>query len=78
MKQWIRRATAVAGFVFALTSMTTLTTHSVAGAQPWCPVGWYWDNYARACQPVRAPNVTACISASGRRGYVTGGVCIGN
>ena len=78
MKQWFRRRAAVAVFVFALASMMALTTSSVAGAQPWCPVGWYWDNYMRSCQPVRAPTVTACVSATGRRGYVSGGVCIGN
>ena len=80
MKHWLRRRAAVAVFVFALTSMMALTTGSVAEswAQPWCPVGWYWDNYMRSCQPVRAPTVTACVSATGRRGYVSGGVCIGN
>jgi hypothetical protein len=78
MKQWFRRRAAVAVFVFALTSMMALTTSSVAWAQPWCPVGWYWDNYMRSCQPVRAPTVTACVSATGRRGYVSAGVCIGN
>jgi type IV secretory pathway protease TraF len=82
MKQWLRRRAAVAVFVFALAAMSAmaLTTGSVAvsHAQPWCPVGWYWDNYMRSCQPVRAPSVTACVTASGRRGYVTGGVCVGN
>jgi hypothetical protein len=80
MKQWLRRRAAVAVFVFALTSLSAmgLMTGSVAWAQPWCPAGWYWDNYMRSCQPVRAPNVTACVSATGRRGYVSGGVCIGN
>jgi hypothetical protein len=78
MKQWFPRRAAVAVFVFALTSMMALTTSSVAWAQPWCPAGWYWDNYMRSCQPVRAPTVTACVSATGRRGYVSGGVCIGN
>jgi hypothetical protein len=82
MKQWLRRRAAVAVFVFALASMSAmaLTTGSVAvsWAQPWCPVGWYWDNYTRSCQPVRAPSVTACVTATGRRGYVTGGICIGN
>jgi hypothetical protein len=78
MKQWFRRRAAVAVFVFALTSMMALTTGPVAWAQPWCPVGWYWDNWTNSCQPARAPTVTACISAKGRRGYVSGGVCIGN
>jgi type IV secretory pathway protease TraF len=78
MKRWLRRRAAVAVFVFALTSMMALTTDSAAWAQPWCPVGWYWNNYTNSCQPVRAPTVTACISAKGRRGYVSGGVCIGN
>jgi hypothetical protein len=80
MKQWFRRRAAVAVVVFALASMMALTTDSVAVGQPppWCPVGWYWDNYMRSCQPVRAPTVTACISATGRRGYVSGGICIGN
>jgi hypothetical protein len=82
MKRWLRRRAAVAVFVFALASMSALalTTGSVAvsGAQPWCPVGWYWDNWTRSCQPMRGPTVTACVTATGRRGYVTGGVCIGN
>jgi hypothetical protein len=80
MKRWTRRRAAVAVFVFALASMMALTTGSMAEswAQPWCPVGWYWDNWTRSCQPVRAPTVTACVTATGRRGYVTGGVCIGN
>ena len=80
MKQWLRRRAAVAVFVFALTSMMALMTGSVAvsGAQPWCPVGWYWNNYTNSCQPVAAPQVTACVSVGGRRGYVRGGVCVGN
>jgi hypothetical protein len=80
MKQWLRRRAAVAVFVFALASLSAmgLMTGSVAWAQPWCPAGWYWDNYMRSCQPVRAPNVTACVSVGGRRGYVRGGVCVGN
>jgi type IV secretory pathway protease TraF len=80
MKRWLRRRAAAAVFVFALALMSAmaLMTASVAEAQPWCPVGWYWDNYTRSCQPVRAPTVTACVSATGRRGYVSGGVCIGN
>jgi type IV secretory pathway protease TraF len=80
MKQWLRRRAAVAVFVFALASMSAmaLMTGSVAWAQPWCPVGWYWDNYMRSCQPVRAPNVTACVTATGRRGYVTATGCVGN
>jgi hypothetical protein len=82
MKRWLRRRAAVAVFVFALASMSAmaLMTGSVAvsQAQPWCPVGWYWDNYMRSCQPARAPTVTACVGATGRRGYVSGGVCIGN
>lgn len=82
MKQWLRRRAAVAVFVFALASMSAmaLTTGSVgvSGAQPWCPVGWYWDNWTRSCQPVRAPTVSACFTATGRRGYLSGGVCIGN
>jgi hypothetical protein len=80
MRQWLHRRVVAAIFVFAMTSMMALTTSSVAGSQPppWCPVGWYWDNWTRSCQPVRAPNVTACVSATGRRGYVSGGVCIGN
>ena len=28
--------------------------------------------------PVAAPQVTACVSVGGRRGYVRGGVCVGN
>jgi len=51
---------------------------AVSGAQPWCPVGWYWNNYTNSCQPVAAPQVTACVSVGGRRGYVRGGVCVGN
>jgi hypothetical protein len=78
MKHWLRRRAAVLVFAVASISAMALTTDSVAGAQPWCPVGWYWDNYMRSCQPVRAPTVTACISATGRRGYVSGGICIGN
>ena len=78
MKQCFRRRAAVAVFVFALASMMALMTASVAEAQPWCPVGWYWDNYTNACQPVAAPQVTACVSVGGRRGYVRGGVCVGN
>jgi hypothetical protein len=78
MRQWFRRRAAVAVFVFALTSMMALTTSSVAWAQPWCPVGWYWNNYTNSCQPVAAPQVTACVSVGGRRGYVRGGVCVGN
>ena len=82
MKQWLRRRAAVVVFVFALASMSVmaLTTGSVAVSQPppWCPVGWYWDNWTRSCQPARAPTVTACFTATGRRGYVSGGVCIGN
>jgi type IV secretory pathway protease TraF len=77
MKQWLRRRAAVAVFVFALASMMALMTASVAEAQPWCPVGWYWNSYTNACQPV-APQVTACVSVGGRRGYVRGGVCVGN
>ena len=78
MKQWFGRRAAVAVFVFVLTSMMALTTSSVAGAQPWCPVGWYWNNYTNSCQPAAAPQVTACVSVGGRRGYVRGGVCVGN
>ena len=78
MEQWLRRRAAVAVFVFALTSMMALTTSSEAWAQPWCPVGWYWNNYTNSCQPVAAPQVTACVSVGGRRGYVRGGVCVGN
>ncbi len=78
MKRWLRRRAAVAVFVFALASMMALTTDSVAWAQPWCPVGWYWNNYTNSCQPVAAPQVTACVSVGGRRGYVRGGVCVGN
>ena len=78
MKRWLRRRAAVAVFVFALASMMAVMTASVAEAQPWCPVGWYWDNYTNACQPVAAPQVTACVSVGGRRGYVRGGVCVGN
>ena len=82
MKQWLRRRAAVAVFVFALASMSAmaLTTGSVAvsQAQVWCPVGWYYNNYTRSCQPVPGPTVTACVSATGRRGYVSGGVCIRN
>ena len=78
MKRWLRRRAAVAVFVFALASVMALTTDSVAWAQPWCPVGWYWNNYTNSCQPVAAPQVTACVSVGGRRGYVRGGVCVGN
>jgi type IV secretory pathway protease TraF len=80
MKQWLRRRAAVAVFVFVLASMSAmaLMTGSVAEAQPWCPVGWYWNNYTNSCQPVAAPQVTACVSVGGRRGYVRGGVCVGN
>jgi hypothetical protein len=80
MKRWLRRRAAVAVFVFALASMSVmaLTTGSVAGAQVWCPVGWYYNNYTRSCQPVPGPTVTACVSATGRRGYVSGGICVGN
>ncbi len=80
MKRWLRRRGAVAVFVFALALMSavSLMTGSVAGAQPWCPVGWYWNYYTNSCQPRPGPSVTACISATGRRGYVSGGVCIGN
>jgi hypothetical protein len=82
MKQWLRRRAAVAVFVLALASMSAmaLMTGSVAvsRAQVWCPVGWYWNNYTNSCQPVAAPQVTACVSVGGRRGYVRGGVCVGN
>jgi hypothetical protein len=82
MKRWLRRRAAVAVFVFALASMSAmaLTTGSVAvsWAQPWCPVGWYWNYYTNSCQPRQGPAVTACFTATGRRGYVSGGVCIGN
>lgn len=82
MKGWLRRRAAVVVFVFAVSLMSavSLTDGSVAvsGAQPWCPVGWYWNDYTRSCQPIPGPAVTACISGGGRRGYVRGGVCISN
>ncbi|MBV8349309.1 MAG: hypothetical protein JOZ49_17830 [Mycolicibacterium sp.] len=82
MRQWLRRRVTVAVFVVALAVMSamSLMTDSVAvsGAQVWCPVGWYYNNYTRSCQPVPGPTVTACFTATGRRGYVSAGVCIGN
>jgi hypothetical protein len=77
---WLRHRVAVAVFVFglALLSAISLISDSVAVAQVWCPVGWYYNNYTRSCQPVPGPTVTACFTATGRRGYVRGGVCIGN
>jgi hypothetical protein len=82
MRQWLRRRVAVAVFVFALALMSamslTIGLVAVSRAQVWCPVGWYYNNYTRSCQPTPGPTVTACVSATGRRGYVSGGVCIGN
>ena len=82
MKQPLRRWAAVAAFVLALASLSAMAlgTDSVAvsHAQVWCPVGWYWNGYTNSCQPRPGPSVTACVSATGRRGYVSGGVCIGN
>jgi hypothetical protein len=82
MRHWLRRRVAVVVFVFvlALIAAMSLMTGSVAvsSAQVWCPVGWYWNGYTNSCQPRPGPTVTACVSASGRRGYVSGGVCIGN
>jgi len=81
MRQWLRRRVAVAGFVFvlALMSAMSLMTGSVAvsRADAWCPVGWYYNNYTRSCQPVAAPVVRGCVSAGGKRGYIKGGVCVG-
>lgn len=83
MKRWLRRRAAVAGFVFALVSMSAMAitdgSVAVSWAQGYCPgAGWYWDYYTNACQPRPGPNVTACFAAGGRRGYMRGGVCVGN
>ena len=82
MKQWLRRWCVVAVLVFALASLplTGLMTVSLAvsRAANGCGVGWYYDSYARSCQPYGGPNVTGCVSATGRRGHISAGVCISN
>ena len=80
MKQWLRRWCLVAVWAFALASVlvTELTTAAPALANNGCGVGWYYDTYLRSCQPYGGPNITGCISASGRRGRISGGVCVGN
>jgi len=80
MMHWLSRRVALAVFVFvlALMSAISLIAGPVSRAQVWCPVGWYYNNYTRSCQPVPGPTVTACVTATGRRGFVSGGVCIGN
>jgi hypothetical protein len=78
MKQFLRRPTL---FVLALLSMAgvALAVVAPASADNGCGIGWYWNNAAAACQPYNGgPNVTGCISATGRRGHVTAGVCVGN
>ena len=82
MRQWLRRRVTVAVFVVALAVMSAMSLMTgfvaVSWAQVWCPVGWYYNNYTRSCQPIPGPTVTACVTANGRRGYVSAGVCIGN
>lgn len=89
MKQRLRRrGVAVAVLVFALASLpvTGLATLSpaVSRAADGCGAGCYYNTYYRSCQPFApaaypaGPNVTACVTASGRRGHVSGGVCISN
>jgi hypothetical protein len=78
MKQRLRRPTL---FVFALFSLAVvgLTTVAPASADNGCGIGWYWNNAAAACQPnTGGVNVTGCVSATGRRGHVTAGVCVSN
>jgi hypothetical protein len=78
MKQCSRRPIV---FVFALFSLAVmgLMTVSPASADNGCGIGWYYNTSAGACQPYTGgPNVTGCISATGRRGHVTAGVCVGN
>jgi hypothetical protein len=78
MKQCLRRP---ALFVFALLSLAVMGLLAVApaSADNGCGIGWYWNNAAAACQPYgNGPNVTGCISATGRRGHVTAGVCVSN
>ena len=82
MKQWLRRLCVVTVLVFALAALpeTGLMTASpaVSRANNGCGVGWYYDTYLRSCQPYGGPSVTGCISASGRRGRITGGICVSN
>jgi hypothetical protein len=78
MKQFCRRPTL---FVFALLSMAAMALAAIApaSADNGCGIGWYWNNAAAACQPNSGGvNVSGCISATGRRGHVTAGVCVTN
>ena len=78
MKQRLRRPTL---FVFALWSLAAvgLTSIAPASADNGCGIGWYWNYSAAACQPNSGGvNATGCVSATGRRGHVTAGVCVSN
>jgi hypothetical protein len=78
MKKFVRRPVL---YVFTLLCMAVvaLTAIAPATAGNGCGLGWYWNNVAAACQPNSGGvNVSGCISATGRRGHVTGGVCINN
>jgi hypothetical protein len=80
MKKWLRRCCVVAVLVFALAALpeTGLMTVSpaVSRAVNGCGVGWYYDTYLRSCQPYNGPNITGCISAGGRRGRISGSICV--
>jgi hypothetical protein len=82
MKQWLRRWCVVAVLVFALGALpeTGLMTAppAVSRANNGCGVGWYYDTYMRSCQPYGGPSISGCISASGRRGRISGGICVSN
>jgi hypothetical protein len=88
MKHWLRRWATVAVLVFVLASLPVTglanVSPAVSRAADACGVGWYYNTYYRSCQPFApaayppGPNVTACVTATGRRGRVSGSVCVAN
>ena len=85
MSYWMRTWAATAGTVMALAApvaVVTIASPAVSGADV-CVNGQVLNNVG-VCVDVLAPpppppppEGVACVTATGRHGYVTGGACVG-
>jgi hypothetical protein len=85
MSHWVRSWAAAAGAVIALTSapVAIMTTLSPAVSLADVCVSGQVLNDAGVCvnvvpppPPPPQPEGTACVTATGRRGHVSGGACV--